>query len=442
MNVLSTLVESANVQWVLVGTMLLGISSGVLGSFVVLRKQSLLGDAMAHAALPGICFAFIFTGVKAVGLSLIGAAVTALFGAWAIQFITRYSRIKQDAALGIVLTVFFGFGVVLLTWIQNGNYGNHSGLDSFMFGQAASLVGRDVQVYIVISLILILASILFFKEFKLLSFDPGFGRGIGFPMGIVEVFLMVLVTCAVVVGLQAVGVVLMAAMLITPAIAARYWTERLGVLAILAGIFGGISGVTGTLFSTMENGLSTGPLIVLSATGMFLISLLLGSRRGLVALAFKRYKGQRKANLRTLLEAMARGIEKHRQSTVKSDTLLTLTGWTTGKLRRISRQAIRRGLVTKNEDIYSFTRQGLNNAYEIVKEDRMEQLLLMYEHRFSGWRLARENTHRLTDALPASVLKELEDLMNEHGITPQLAAGFSGDKQLASYPQEKGAFTK
>ena len=442
MELILSIFGSANVRWVLAGTMLLGISSGVLGSFVVLRKQSLLGDAMSHAALPGICFAFLLTGVKSVGLSMFGAAVTALFGAWAIQFMTRKSRMKQDAALGIVLSVFFGFGVVLMTLIQNGPYGNHSGLDAYMLGQAASLVDRDVHVLIAVSLLLLSASFLFFKEFKLLSFDPGFGRGIGFPMGVIEAFLMILVTCAVVVGLQAVGVVLMAAMLITPAIAARYWTERLGVLAVLAGLFGGISGIAGTLVSALGEGLATGPLIVLSATGVFVISLLFGTRRGLVVTALRQLKVRREDRLRTLLEAMARDMEDQSQSTVTKDALLALTGWSNHKLNRVTRHAERLRLITSRKHLYGFTRQGLNRAYQIVKEERMEQLLLMYDHRFSGWRVARDDPRGLAAALSPSVVKELEELMETHRLTPQLEAAFSGEPHVGKVIHEKGAVSK
>lgn len=272
-----------NTQWILLGTMLLGLSSGVIGSFAYLRKQSLMGDALSHAALPGVCIAFMLTGTKSIFFFLIGAIVSGVIATFMIGYITRNSRIKQDSALGIILTVFFGFGIVLLTQIQHSDSGNQSGLDKFLFGQAASMVQSDVYTMTVISIILVTLSILFFKEFKLLSFDPGFAKGIGLPILMLDQFIMLLIVTAVVVGIQAVGVVLMAALLITPAVAARYWTEKLHIMVVLSGLFGALSGFAGTMISTMANNLPTGPLIVLSATTIFVISVIFAPRRGVIA---------------------------------------------------------------------------------------------------------------------------------------------------------------
>lgn len=275
--------QDPNTQWILLGTMLLGLSSGVIGSFAYLRKQSLMGDALSHAALPGVCIAFMITGTKSIFFFLIGAIVAGVIATFMIGYITRNSRIKQDSALGIILTVFFGFGIVLLTQIQHSDSGNQSGLDKFLFGQAASMVQSDVYTMTVISIILVALSILFFKEFKLLSFDPGFAKGIGLPTLILDQFIMLLIVTAVVVGIQAVGVVLMAALLITPAVAARYWTEKLHIMVILSGVFGALSGFAGTMISTMAINLPTGPLTVLSATTIFVFSVIFAPRRGVIA---------------------------------------------------------------------------------------------------------------------------------------------------------------
>ena len=279
-----------NIRWILLGTMFLGLSSGMIGCFAFLRKQSLMGDTLAHAALPGICLAFIFTGVKSTSLFLIGAAAAGLVAVFLIGILTRYSKIKQDAALGIILTSFFGFGIVMLTQIQHGEYGNQSGLDTFLFGQTASMVMSDVYLMMGVSLALIIICTAFFKEFKLLSFDPGFAKGMGLPVVFLDSFLMVLIVAAVVIGIQAVGVVLMASLLITPAVSARYWTERLSIMVILAGIFGMASGISGTLISTAVNDLPTGPLIVLSATVWFFFSMLFAPNRGLIAAGWRRYR--------------------------------------------------------------------------------------------------------------------------------------------------------
>ncbi|MEK3882891.1 metal ABC transporter permease [Paenibacillus sp. PL2-23] len=286
-----------NMQWIFFGCLLLGLSSGVIGSFSYLRKQSLVGDTLAHAALPGICIAFMLTGVKSIGIFLVGAGIAGVIATFGIGYITRHSRLKQDAALGIVLTVFFGLGIVLLTFIQHGDYGNQSGLDKFLFGQAAAMVGSDVVTMSVISLSLVTICTLFFKQFKLISFDPGFAKGIGYPVALLEQLLMLLIVVAVVVGIQAVGVVLIAALLITPAVSARYWTNRLGVMVALSGLFGALSGALGTWISSSVSNLPTGPVTVLAATLFFLISILFGPQRGLIAKRLARLRVKRRFHL-------------------------------------------------------------------------------------------------------------------------------------------------
>ncbi|MFU1793892.1 metal ABC transporter permease [Paenibacillus azoreducens] len=272
-----------NAQWILFGSMLLGLSSGVIGSFAYLRKQSLMGDALSHAALPGVCIAFMLSGSKSIFLFLLGAAVAGVIATFGIGYITRNTRIKQDSALAIILTVFFGLGIVLLTQIQHSGNGNQSGLDKFLFGQAASMMLSDVVIMAVISIVLVSICSLLFKEFKLLSFDPGFARGIGYPVAFMDQLIMFLIVVAVVVGIQAVGVVLMSALLITPAVSARYWTEKLGLMVVLSSLFGALSGLIGTFISASGNNLPTGPLTVLVATGIFVVSVIAAPRRGVLS---------------------------------------------------------------------------------------------------------------------------------------------------------------
>jgi manganese/zinc/iron transport system permease protein len=286
--------QDPNTQWILFGCMLLGLSSGVIGSFAYLRKQSLMGDALSHAALPGVCIAFMLSGSKSILLFLIGAAATGIVATFGIGYITRNTRVKQDSALAIVLSVFFGFGIVLLTQIQHSGSGNQSGLDKFLFGQAASMMFSDVIVMTAISIVLISVCALLFKEFKLLSFDPGFARGIGYPVAFLDQLIMFLIVIAVVVGIQAVGVVLMSALLITPAVSARYWTEKLGVMVVLSGLFGACSGLVGTFISANGNNLPTGPLTVLASTSLFIISIVAAPSRGILSKLLQRASARSK----------------------------------------------------------------------------------------------------------------------------------------------------
>ncbi len=219
---------------VLLGAGLLGIVGGALGCFALLRRQSLLGDALAHAALPGVCLGYLAFQSKSPTPLFLGALVAGLLGALVILAVVRWSRVKEDTAIGIVLSVFFGLGIVLLTYIQKLPYGNQSGLDHFLFGQAAALLPRDIKLMAILGGLVLASLALFYKELKLLTFDREFGDSLGFPMRRLEVFLTLLLVIVVVVGLRTVGVILMVATLITPAAAARQWTERLGVMMLLA----------------------------------------------------------------------------------------------------------------------------------------------------------------------------------------------------------------
>lgn len=287
-----SLLNDPNVRWILAASTLLGFGSGVIGNFAYLRKQSLMGDALAHAALPGVCIAFMLTGVKSLILFIIGASISGFIATLGIGYVTRYSRIKQDTALAIVLSVFFGIGIVLLTHIQHSGSGNQSGLDKFLFGQAAAMVLSDVIAMTIISVLLVTVCCLLFKEFKLLSFDPGYAKGLGYPVVFLEQLLMFFVVVVVVVGIQAVGVVLMSALLIIPAVTARYWTDRLGVMVMLAGIFGAASGFAGTLISTTGNHLPSGPVSVLSAACFFIITIVASPKRGLLSKVLVRRKAR------------------------------------------------------------------------------------------------------------------------------------------------------
>ena len=264
------------------GAAILGIVSGALGTFAVLRRQSLLGDAMSHAALPGIAIAFLLTGSKAPFVLVAGAAIAGWLGTLVVMAIVRSTRIKYDSALGIVLSVFFGVGLVLLTFIQRRPDASQAGLDKFLFGQAASLLVRDVVTMAVLGAAALTGAALLWKELKLLAFDPDFAGTLGLPIRVLDAVLTGLLVIGIVVGLQTVGVVLMSAMVVAPAAAARQWTDRLGFMIVLAGGFGALAGVAGAILSSEASRLPTGPTIVLCAGAIVIVSLLAAPNRGLV----------------------------------------------------------------------------------------------------------------------------------------------------------------
>ena len=288
MSALWDLMHSDIVRTVVLGAAILGALSGMLGAFAVLRRQSLLGDTLSHAALPGVCIGFLVAGSRDLGAILAGAFASGALAALSVLAIGRLTRLKTDAALGIVLSVFFAIGVVLLTVAQGRGGAAQAGLSTFLFGQAAAILRGDLWIMGGAALLALALVLALWKEFKLVTFDPQAARAMGLPVTAIDAVLTVMVAVAIVVGLQLVGVILMVALLIAPAAAARQWTASLGAMVTLSAGFGAFAGVTGALLSASARGLSTGPLVVLVASGIVVASLLLAPRRGLLAQSLRR----------------------------------------------------------------------------------------------------------------------------------------------------------
>ena len=424
-----------NFRWVLAGSLLLGASSGALGAFALLRRRSLMGDVLAHAALPGIALAFLLTGSKSMAVLVAGAAAAGVAATGAVNAITRHSRIKEDTALAVVLTVFYGFGIVLLTLIARSGAGNQAGLDSFILGRAAALVAADVRVIGAASLFLLAVLAVFFHEFKIVCFNPQYGKSLGRPVEWIDNLLMLLIVVAVVIGLKAVGVVLMAAMLILPAVAARYWTDRLAVMVVLAGAFGALSGALGTVVSATAPRLATGPVIVLSAAVLFLVSLILAPGKGLLSRLARRLALRRQVRRENLFRRLFELQELARRADpadanpwIPLNELAARQGQPAAQLLRELRGLAARGLVEvappapgrpANEGRCRFTSPGLEAAYAVVRRHRLWEMFLMHQAR-----LAADHVHRDADLiehhLPDTVVAELERLLRAHGLEPEL----------------------
>ena len=267
---------------VLLGTALLGLASGIAGTFAVLRKESLIGDGLSHAALPGVVIAFLLTGIKDIEVLITGAALSSITAAWLITITVENSKIKFDGALATILSAFFGLGMVLLTYLQSLNNAGQAGLSKFIFGQAATILARDVYITSAAALIIIVLTALFWKELKLISFDVEYAKTLQIPVTFTLILYRALLIMTIIIGIQSVGAILISSLLIAPAVGARQWTNKLGTMCILAGLFGMVSAIGGTIWSTSVQKLPTGPAIIVILSVIVLLSLIFAPNRGIL----------------------------------------------------------------------------------------------------------------------------------------------------------------
>lgn len=376
MNLWHDLLFDYTLRTVALGSAALGLVSGALGTFAVLRRQSLLGDAVSHAALPGIVLAFMVTGSKAPLVLVLGAAIAGWLGALLVMLIVGTSILKTDTALGLVLSTFFGFGLVLLSIVQRSAGAGQAGLDRFLFGQAATLVGEDLKTMTILGALVLGAMVVLWKEFKALAFDPAFAGAMGLPVRLLDVILTSLLVIAIVIGLQTVGVVLMSAMIIAPAAAARQWTDRLGRLVLLAGLFGAVSGLSGAVLSSMIPRLPTGPTIVLCMTALMLLSLAFAPNRGLAAAALRRWRQRGRIESASVLADLYRLASQHPDPATAPHEVRVLRAMNEGHgVRRALGRLRERELVRRDPDgRWRLTPAGVARGREIAESSGAEHL--------------------------------------------------------------------
>ncbi|MCC5944181.1 MAG: metal ABC transporter permease [Bernardetiaceae bacterium] len=343
-----------NTLYVVIGSMLLAASTALVGCFAMLRKRSLSGDAAAHAVLPGIALAFLIFSSQASFILLLGAFFSSWLALTLLDFMVLRSRLKEDTATAVVLSVFFAIGLWLLTIIQHTSNASQSGLDRFIFGKASALVGSDLWLFLFLAILIIFLIGIFYRSFKVTIFNPGFARSIGYPVERIELLLSSMTVLAVIVGMQTVGLVLMAAMLITPAAAARFWTNRLSRMLLIAMLIGAFSGWIGAGVSYFAPSMPTGPWIVLTASFIAFASFLFAPKQGLWSRMKRQYKQNRLYRSQNLLLFLAQNTgEKISQK--KLQMYMNLPSW---EFRRLSKKMQAQGYILKENKHYSISPEG------------------------------------------------------------------------------------
>ena len=420
--------QDYNTRVVIIGATLLGLAAGLVGTFLLLRKRALLSDAISHATLPGIALAFILmtivfgNGKNLIGL-IAGAAVFSVLGTTAVIVIQKYSRLKDDAALGIVLSVFFGFGIALMGLATRMESGNAAGLSSFIYGKTASMLFFDAMLIALTALGTIIFCILFFKEFALVCFDADYGATQGWPVTRLDFLMMGLVVIVTVIGLQAVGLILVVALLIIPAAAARFWTFRLRQMLWLSGLFGALSGMIGSGVSALMANLPAGAVIVLTASAVFIFSMTFGSARGLTRLVIERYKLRKRILRENLLRDLyewneiAHAALSEKSFTITSQAkgpnmadLLSKRSWSLRQLKRtIGSLKASNELTSDDQDQIQFTSRGAQTARDIVRKHRLWEAYLI-THADVATGTVDLSADRIEHVLDDDIIRKLEDL--------------------------------
>ena len=407
-----------NVQYVVIGSILLSASAAIVGCFTFLRKRALVGDAVAHSVLPGVALAFLLFETKNPLVLLIGASLTGWISLISIDYITRRTKIKADAAIGLVLSVFFGVGILLLTAIQHSGSAAQSGLDKFLFGKAASLVGDDLITFSIISILLVIIVIAFFKEFALISFDIEHAKVIGLPVKFLEFILATITVLAIATGIQAVGVVLMAALLITPATAARFWTDKLIVMVILAAVFGAISGIAGSFVSYTAPSMPTGPWIVVVLSVIAFLSIFFAPKKGMLFRIISKQNHKKKIIEENILKALYHLGEQENEEYGKAYTearLLEFRDFTVSDLKTGLNRLKRKRLIEKAGDkVWRLSEGGISEGKRITRLHRLWELYLT-----KYLRIAPDHVHEDAEAIEHVITPELEERLEEILEYPQ-----------------------
>lgn len=395
------------------GTMLLSITAALVGGFTFLQKRSLVGDAVAHSILPGVAIAFLISGQKDPLWLMLGALLSGWLSLAVMDYLNKHTKLSEDTAIASVLSVFFGIGILLLTYIQKRASGEQSGLEGFLFGQAAAMRLNDLYTYCALALVLISTTIAFFKEFKLLSFNPEFAQSLGLPVGTLRVLLNSMMVLAIALGIQAVGVVLMAALLITPSAAARNLSNGLKGMLWVSVLVAGFSALVGTLISFSAPSMPTGPWVVVCLSAIALLSLFLAPQKGLVARLIIQKKHQKKITDENLLKAFYHLGERENAFAAwfHVEEITRIREFETDVLKSALKRLIRKGHLLRQGQSFQFSRAGLDEARRIVRLHRLWEMYLNKRLRLKADHIhpnAESMEHIISPEIEAQLLEELD----------------------------------
>ena len=386
-----------------------------------------MGDALAHSTLPGIALAFVIMVLlggsgKALPGLMAGAAVAGVLGLLVMLAIRNTTRLRDDVAMGFVLSVSFGFGLALLGVIQTMPQASAAGLESFIYGKTASMVMLDFVLIAGIALCTTIATILLFKEFTLLCFDEEFAASEGWPALWLDILLLGFVTAVTVIGLQSVGLILIIAFLITPPAAARFWTDQLSVMTALSATIGALSGWLGASISALVPRLPAGAVIVVVTSTVFLVSMILAPKRGVLARSWRqrklRTKVERQHLLRAafeILEAEAPDEDHITNRPFSRADLLAKRTWKPARLDRILKRETAIGhLEARGSGELRLSESGFGEAARITRNHRLWEIYLVTHADIAPSHVDRD-ADMVEHILEADLVERLEDELRNRG---------------------------
>jgi len=406
----------ANVSNVLIGTLLLGIASGMVGTLVVLSKKTLIIDAISHSMLPGICIGFMLSGVKNPVYLMLGGMSSATVAVYLIAEISQRSKIKVDAAIAITLSILFSFGVIMLNVVQNSGNPNQSGLNDFLFGKAASMLRKDLYMFGGLCLIIFICLPVFFRHFKISLFDPIFAQSIGIKKYFIQSIISFLIIVTAAAGVQTVGIILISAMIIAPASAALFWTNNFRLTMIYAGIVGAGCSIVGVFISFLLPEMPTGPWIVVMLASVSILSVLF-SPSGLLVKQIQIRKNKKSILRENVLKTVYKLKEKikGKKKGISTEEVSNYRPTAIRKVRSALKHLKRKGLVIKGGDYWTLTENGVQEAERIVRVHRLWELYLQkYMHLPSNY------VHNSAESIEHIVTPEIEQALAEVMGKPEL----------------------
>ncbi|HAF47342.1 MAG TPA: zinc ABC transporter permease [Cryomorphaceae bacterium] len=417
-----------NVRYVALAILLLGGVSGAVGTFNFLRKKTLIGETVAHSMLPGVLIAFMLSGVKNPLYLIIGAAVSGWISIWVVDYITRHSKIKGDSALAIVLSSFFGLGIVMLTIIQRVYIKEQSGLDNYIFGNAAAMTPEDSVVFGVVSLIVLFVVARYYFSLKTVVFNQDFAQSVGINTKWIETVIRFITIISISVGIKAVGIVMMSALLIIPPTAARFWTDSLGRMLFVSGVFGAVSGWLGAYISYSYSSMPTGPWTIVMISVIAFVSLMFAPKKGVIFQRWSKLLVKRRMNeenlLKTAVQLEVRGKGKlFNRRSISTRQVFDQRLW-----NRTIKRLRRKGMIKKVHTGYTLSTEGRAIGAEIDRRHKIWEVYLQRRMQMSLHLVHDEADtmeHFLTPEIEVEILKELglcsrfNPLLEIHEIVPE-----------------------